>query len=235
MHLRTNPRPESSHRAAPPRALAALALAALALFPAGCASAPPRFVLLESDAYACGAAPDLGCGLAIAPVLATLDDLEGVQESRVSWDGRTFQIELDSDADPERVAAAASDVLGGEVQVAAAGVTEAAAGPEHAAWLDSTQTVALSRREAEVLAASFVAELPPEVTSDPASREQLHAALREELERAFERAHEAGGGIAALWDQLPEARAAFESRLSFLTPDQRALLASFLDRALGAS
>ena len=53
-----------------------------------------HIVVLESDAYACGAEPGLGCGLALAPALSALDELEGVAESRVSWDGRLFRLEL---------------------------------------------------------------------------------------------------------------------------------------------
>jgi hypothetical protein len=37
-----------------------------------------RVLYLESEGYGCGAAPGLGCGLALAPVLAALDEVPGV-------------------------------------------------------------------------------------------------------------------------------------------------------------
>ncbi len=209
-----------------------LRLDAASLLLAGCAatSDSSRFVLIESSSYGCGAAEGLGCGLAIAPVLGAMDELDGVAESSVSWDGRTFRIEVLPGADPERVATAAAALLEGESCCVTAPRGQAARRPDE--WFNAEQTQELSRHEAGVIAADFAAEITSEVVLEAGQAERLHDVLREELELAFERAHSAGGVVPRLWEQLPQARAGFESRLDFLTPDQKALVTALLDREL---
>src|SRR5262245_61813854 len=116
--------------------------------------AAPRYVMLESESYRCGAAEGLGCGLALAPVLQDIDALPGVAESRVSWDGRSFRIELEPGADSQRVTRDALALLEGEAccVLPARGVARPAEPDE---WFDAAGTVALSRHEAEVIAAGF--------------------------------------------------------------------------------
>jgi hypothetical protein len=215
-----------------PRAgLAQLAAATLLL--AGCATgaASGRVVVLESDSYGCGAVEGLGCGLAIAPVLETMDRLDGVAESSVSWDGRTFRIEFARGADPERVAAEAAELLEGEACCVTPPRGKAKPGtPDE--WFDSRRTVALSRHEADVLAAEFVEAVSAETALDAEASERLHAVTREELRQAFERAHAAGGGVERLHDQIPEARARFAARLEFLAPERRDQVLAALDRRL---
>ena len=193
--------------------------------------ADTRFVVIESDSYGCGAIEGLGCGLAIAPVLDTMDQLEGVAESSVSWDGRYFRIEVLPGADPDRVAAAATAALEGQACCVAEPRGHAkAAAPDQ--WFNSKQTLALSRHEAEVLASGFATGVAAEVTLDAKASEKLHAVLHEELEHAFERAQVAGGGVHRLWEQLPQTRASFESRLEFLSQDQRDRVLAYLDSKL---
>jgi hypothetical protein len=67
---------------------------------------------------------------------------------------------------------------------------------------------------------------------DAAASERLGDVLQEELERAFERARQAGGGVHRLYEEVPSARAAFEALLEFLTPEQRAKVSAALDRRL---
>lgn len=207
-----------------------LHLAAIALL-ASCAASPARedFVFLESEAYGCGAAPGLGCGLAIAPVLERIDAEEGVAESSVSWDGRYFRIELTPSADEDRVVSAAASALGeGAGRVSSA---DRAAALEGVRWLSSEQTVALSLHEADVLATDFAAEIAGEAALDERTAQRLQTTLREELEGAFERAHAAGGGVDRLWAEFPAARSRFEERLAeFLTPDQRVQVSAILAR-----
>ncbi len=198
---------------------------------ASCAVAPvdERFVYFESPTYACGAAPDLGCGLALQPVLICLDALEGVAESRVSWDGLTVRLELLPGADDERVAAMAAAVLDGEEQRIPA---SRAAGIEN--WFGAECCLDLSVFEAGVIATDLADGLSGEAQLDAADRDRIEAVLREELERAFRQAHAAGGGVDRLWEEFPAARGAFEERLTFLEPAQRTAIASFLDRKLCA-
>ena len=224
-------RGSTARRRAP--VVARLVQAAFAVLLAACATstAGARFVVIESESYGCGAVEGLGCGLAIAPVLDTLDRLEGVAESSVSWDGRYFRIEVRTGADPERVAAAATAALEGEACCVTAprGRAKPAAADT---WFNAQQTLALSRHEAEVLAADFATGVAAEVALDAKTSERLHALLHVELEHAFERAHAAGGGVHRRWEQLPQTRASFESRLDFLSPDQRARVLGYLDSRL---
>lgn len=200
---------------------------------AACATstAGTRFVVIESDSYGCGAVDGLGCGLAIAPVLDKMDQLDGVAGSSVSWDGKYFRIEVLPGFDPDRVATAASSMLEGEACCVTAPRGQARPGaPDQ--WFNSKQTLALSRHEAEVLASDFATEVAAEVALDAKTSERLHVVLHEELERAFERAHAAGGGVHRLWEQLPQTRASFESRLDFLGTEQREQVLACLDRKL---
>jgi hypothetical protein len=192
----------------------------------------PRFVLLESESFGCGAAEGLGCGLAIAPVLEQIDALPGVIESSVSWDGHTFRIELSPGADRDKVAAAVAAVLEGEATCVTS--PRGSAGPAPAQWFNAAQTVQLSRHEAGVIAARLAENVEAEVALAPPAAEQLRTVLREELERAFERAHAQGGGVHRLHEQLPEAWPRFESRLTeFLTPEQVDSVSAIVGREVG--
>jgi hypothetical protein len=208
-------------------------LIASALLLAGCAApGGPRFVVLESESYGCGAAEGLGCGLAIDPVLRSIDELEGVAESSTSWDGRFFRIEVRPGADPDGVAAAAAALLEGE----ACCVTEPRGKADPAqpdAWFNTEQVVELSRHEAGVIAADFASEIGAEVELERTASERLHTVLREELTHAFEQAHASGGGVQRLWEQLPAAWPRFEARIAeFLTPAQCEQVSAIMAREL---
>ncbi|TAJ03269.1 MAG: hypothetical protein EPO68_17535 [Planctomycetota bacterium] len=210
-----------------------LRVALLALLVTACASPSrePRYVVLTSNAYMCGAADGLGCGLAIAPKLAEIDRLDGVASSGVSWDGRLFRIELAPGADGERVAAAVDAVLEGEACCVTPALGNAAA-PEPDTWYDARRIVELSRHEAGVIAAWFAEEVAAEVALDATAAEKTHALIREHLERAFERAHAVGGGVFRLREQLPAGRADFAARLEFLPLELRARVLAVVDRQL---
>lgn len=200
---------------------------------AACAAPAPRALLLESASYGCGAADGLGCGLAIAPVLHQIDALDGVAGSSVSWDGRTFRIELEPGADPERVGAAATALLEGEACCVTESRGKAAPG-EPGRWYDEEGTVALSRHEASVIAAHYASTIAAEVALEPATAKRLQTVLREELERAFEQAHAEGGGVHRLMEQLPESWPRFETRMAeFLTPEQSEQVSAIVARELG--
>lgn len=204
-----------------------------AVFLAGCAaSGGPRYVVLESESYGCGAAEGLGCGLAIAPVLHRIDELEGVAESSVSWDGRYFRIQVLPGAEPDRVAAAAEAMLEGEACCVTTSRGKAAPGqPDQ--WFNEEQTVALSWHEAVVIASHYATAIATEVALEHDAAQRLHEVLREELERAFEQAHAAGGGVHRLREQLPAAWPRFEARLAeFLTREQSEQVSAIIARKL---
>ncbi len=168
-------------------------------------------------------------------MLARIDAVNGVAESRVSWDGRWFLLELDAGADVESVTDAATAVLGeGSSRLSGKAEADAVAGYRRGErWLNREQTVELSRDEARQQAAGFAAAVAQEVGLDHEAAQRLQAALLAELERAFQQAHAEGGGVDRLQDQWPEARRRFEERLAgFLDPEQLAAVVAILDREL---
>ena len=204
------------------------------VFAACTAPAHQRFVVLESDAYGCGAAEGLGCGLAIAPVLERIDLLEGVEESSVSWDGRYFRIEVLPGSDPDRVASEAASLLEGEACCVTSSRGKAKPAPPDQ-WFNAKQTVALSRHEASVIASNFTAKVLAEVPLEPDAGRRLLEVIQSELEHAFEQAHAQGGGVHRLWEQLPAARPRLEARLGeFLSQDQASSVLAIIDRELQA-
>jgi hypothetical protein len=198
-----------------------------------CATTGDDAIFLESDSYGCGAVDGLGCGLAIAPVLERIDQLEGVEESSVSWDGRRFRIAVSRSADRDLIAAEAAALLEGDACCVMAPRGEAGQAPDR--WFDASETVALSRHEASVIAADIAAEVEAEVPLDSETRSKLLHVLNEELELAFENAHAAGGGGERLWEQLPEAWPRFEARIAeFMAPQQADAVAAIVERRLGS-
>jgi hypothetical protein len=203
------------------------------LVAAACAASGGRVVQLQSEAYTCGAAAGLGCGLALDPVLRSIDELEGVEASSVSWDGRTFRIELDPGADSRRVAEEATALLEGG-SCCPLGPGEAAGGARPGEWFDAEQVVALSRYEAAVLAARFATRVLAEVPLEADAAERLLVVLREALQRAFEQAHARGGGLGRLREQLPEGWPRLEARVRELAgEEQAAAILAALERELG--
>ncbi len=211
--------------------------AAAAFLLVGCASAPAResFLLLETPDYGCGAVEGLGCGLALAPVLARIDALPGVDRARTSWTGRYVRIALRSGTDPDEVAPAVAAVLGENAHRVKGGMLRASTAEmvDVDRWLDSAETVELSRAEARHLAGDFVRDIAGDLSFDEATSRRLAPILESELASAFERAHAAGGGVHRLWEQFPEARRRFEERLAgVLSEDDRARVTGWLARAL---
>jgi len=187
---------------------------------------------LESDSYACGAAEGLGCGLALAPALGRIDALDGVERSSVTWDGRTFRVELEPGADPERVAEAAAAALEGWAERIDA--REAASAAGSMGWYDAEGTEQLSRYEASVIAERLSASVEAEVALETEAAAELHALIRTELERAFARAHAAGGGVERLYEQLPEGTQRIRERVALLlSPEQAEQVMAVLTRETG--
>jgi hypothetical protein len=210
-------------RAARLLALAALLLPACAAPPSGGAA----FLYFETEAYACGAEENLGCGLALQPALSRLDVLDGVAASSVSWDGRFVRVELQQGADAGRVAAAVATELEGDEKLLPEAPDEGGPG-----WLDVNRCLELSLHEAGVLARQYAGELAASAAVGQPASYQLESVMREALEQAFRRAHAAGGGVPRLREELLAGRTEFESQLGFLSAEQRALVLAGLDEAL---
>jgi len=165
-------------------------------------------------------------------VLARLDGIDGVAESRVDWTGKRFLLTLEDGARTDRVAGQAADALGEGARVldrdALRAVLESRGRGE--AWMRADETLRLSRFEAGVLARRFGGEAAREIGLDEPSTRRLVALFEAELERAFEQAH-AGRGL----EEVPGAFEAAAGRVleasrEFLDAGQRGSLAAYLER-----
>jgi hypothetical protein len=78
-------------------------LGTVVLLLAACAATGgTRFVRVDPDAFRCAAAEGPGCGLASAPKLAAIDQLDGVVASSASWTGWRSWIDVEAGPEPER-------------------------------------------------------------------------------------------------------------------------------------
>ncbi len=199
----------------------------------GCATTQPAtgsILILESGSYGCGAEDGLGCGLELAPMLADLDQVPGVEHSSASWDGRYVRLELASDANREHVVDAAAQRMHGDARPLDPSRVPTAARP---GWWDAASTIELSRYEAGVLARDYANEIAAVASLADEERERIHGALHKLLLDAFEDAHAQGGGLHRLHDAVVRRRAGFEDGLTYLSSDQRTRIGQLIDEHLG--
>ena len=165
-------------------------------------------------------------------MLARLDEIPGVAESRVDWTGKRFLLTLEGGAGKRRVAEEAIDTLGegartleeDEVRVVLDSYRKGEA------WMRAGETLQLSRFEAGVLAKRYGSEAAAELGLEEGGTKKLVAVFEQEFLRAFESTH-AGRGIEAVPKEFEAAaKRILESSASFLTPEQRAALAAYLKR-----
>jgi hypothetical protein len=127
-------------------------------------------------------------------VLAQLDRMPGVAESRVDWEGAHVLIRLSPGADARDVIARASAVLGeGALRLESAAEAEKLASWRRGdSWMRSGETIRLSRHEAGVLGARYAkgAAGPANLTGDQTTR--LEKVLTDEIAGLFERMHASG-------------------------------------------
>jgi len=163
-------------------------------------------------------------------VLARLDEIDGVAESRVDWTGTRFLLALESDVPARRVERAASATLGEETRVL--GEDERsdvlASYREGEVWMRAGETLRLSRFEAGVLAERYGGEAARQLGLGAEETRRLTALFEAELIRAFDRTH-AGQGIEDLPTELDAAAGrVLDASAAFLTGEQRAALAEYL-------
>jgi hypothetical protein len=127
-------------------------------------------------------------------VLAQLDAIPGVAESRVDWEGKHVLVRLASGASPEAVLARATPVLGeGAARLDRVSESEKVASFRRGEqWMRSRETVRLSQHEAVVLGKSLSkgAAAKAGLTDDQTAR--VRSILTEEITRLFERMHASG-------------------------------------------
>jgi len=148
----------------------------------------------------------------LAPVLARLDAIPGVRESRVDASGRYFALTLAAGAGAGEVAAGAREALGERTAALGAADAEAqlAARGRGDPWLAAVEVMALSYVEARLLAVRLAAALGRACELTEEEREPLAEALRAALFAAMERVHAEGGArssgwIHARWPAIAEA------------------------------
>jgi hypothetical protein len=166
-------------------------------------------------------------------VLARLDEIDGVAESRVDWTGRRFLLHLERGADEERVAGAGAETLGQGTRRLDGGETSEAldAFEKGEAWMRAGETLRLSRHEAEVLGLRYGTEAGEELGLDEERTRQLVEVFARELGLAFERAHTAaGGGPLRI---VIHGKAIVEACGGFLDAEQRAALEKYLEGIVG--
>jgi len=167
-------------------------------------------------------------------VLAQLDAVDGVAESRVNWTGRAFLVRLKEGADADRVAGVVAPKLG----ASAKRVEES---PHVASlrngepWMRSGETLKMSQHEAKVLGGRAAAKASGAAGLDGDSAAKLAAIIEEELVAAFARIQgsyqELDAGFKKEWPPLIE-RVRGRSR-AFATEKQAAAIAESLGESLG--
>jgi hypothetical protein len=165
-------------------------------------------------------------------VLARLDEIDGVTESRVDWTGTRFLIGLAEGAEEPRVSTKAAETLGGGARMLGERETRDALASYHEgeAWMRAGETLRLSRYEARVLARRYASEAALDIGLDGLAEDRLEELFESELYRAFERTH-AGSDVEALPLEIGGAiRRILDASAAFLEPEERAALATYLER-----
>lgn len=165
-------------------------------------------------------------------MLARLDEIEGVAESRVDWTGRRFLLALDRGADKVHVRERAVDTLGEGARPLddddVRDVLDSYRKGE--TWMRAGETLQLSRFEAGVLAKRYGNEAAAEIGLDEEGTRKLVALFEQELNRAFDRTH-AGQGIESVPEEFEAAaKRILDSSGGFLAPEQQTSLAEYLKR-----
>ena len=165
-------------------------------------------------------------------MLARLDEIHGVAESRVDWTGTRFLVTLSADADEPRVENEIESALGEGARLLDDDATRAVLDSyRHGeTWMRAGETLKLSRFEAGVLAKRRGEAAAREIGLDDAKTQKLVELIEAELGRAFERAH-AEGGIDALAGEIDAAGERIrEASRAFLDDEQREALSAYFER-----
>jgi hypothetical protein len=149
-------------------------------------------------------------------VLARLDAIPCVKESRVDASGRWFLLSLAPGADAAGVVAGAQAVLRGcgrRLEDAEA-ATQLAARVRGDPWFAAGEVHALSYVEARLLSVRIADGAAAALALDPGAREAVAEAARAELFRAVERVHAEGGRESTGWfyEAWPQLAAAIAER-----------------------
>jgi hypothetical protein len=162
-------------------------------------------------------------------VLARIDDVAGVRESRVDWSGKRFLVLVESGADHATVAGNVSAALSGAHVVDDDATVRQVLRSYRAGdpWMRAGETLRLSKQEAAVLGERHGMAAAAEGGLDEARTRQLAGVFTREFEVAFERFH--AGESVSLGSELSAAsKRVLAASGSFLDAEQRAALAQYL-------
>jgi hypothetical protein len=137
----------------------------------------------------------------LAPVLARLDSIPGVEAARVDSSGRFFWVEIDESADASRVTDLAEGVLGQGARALPPAGAEAQLAERRLGdpWLGAGEVMTLSFVESRLLSVRLAGELERRTGASPEQRELIAEAIRRELFAAMERVHAEGGRSSSGW------------------------------------
>ena len=165
-------------------------------------------------------------------MLARLDEIPGVAESRVDWTGKRFLLSLEGVANKGHVEAEASSALGEGARLLDGDEVREVLDSYRKGekWMRAGETLTLSRFEAGVLAKRYGNEVAADLGLDEEATRKLVTLFEQELNRAFDRTH-AGQGIEAVPAEFAAAaKRILESSAGFLDPQQQSALADYLKR-----
>ena len=161
----------------------------------------------------------------MAPVLASLDKVTGVLESRVDWTGRRFLLKIDTEVSADTVASRANEAIGGDSrrldpEAESQATASFLRGTE--TWMRSGETLKLSRTEARVLAERYGKEAADGAGLDEPQTEKLIGIMEREVAAAFERIHADGQGLPSNFGAIfgDALTSTLEKSRAFLSPDQ---------------
>jgi hypothetical protein len=168
-------------------------------------------------------------------VLARLDGIPGVAESRVEATGRIFAIALSDGADERAVLAAAAEAFRVtprrlDAAEAAAQLAARAAGDP---WYARSEVPALCYVESRMLASRGARSVAPAAGLDREEARRLEDAMRQELFAAMQRVLSEGGRDSTDWfyEEWPPLAAAIARRLAaFVAPERLERAAAALAR-----
>ena len=169
-------------------------------------------------------------------MLARLDEIHGVAESRVDWTGKRFLLTLEGGSSKSQVAEEARGTLGEGARLLDEEETRSVLDSyrKGEAWMRAGETLRLSRFEAGVLAKRHGDEAAQEIGLGDEGTRTLVELFESELNRAFERAH-AGQGIDAVPGEFEAAaQRILESSQAFLDSGQQGKLEEYLKRFASA-
>lgn len=165
-------------------------------------------------------------------MLVRLDEIPGVEASRVDWTGRRFLLTLQPGSDPDVVAERAAGALGADTLILDDAETLACvdAYRDGEAWMRSGQTLQLSRHEAKVLAERFGGEAAEELGLSPDETRKLVDLFEAELTRTFERRHAGKGGVPSPEELEGAVDRILDSSRRLLNAEQQAGLETYLEQ-----